>query len=197
MHFLRHYSGLEGRIWVSGPTGPRSFPILQSPCIWAYFLHTYLFISCYIPHQLVICLHLHSSLHFVVHSPSPCKSDAILFPPSPELFLLTQHLSTFVAYSSHHIVTLWSIAFNLCQKVPAKFHQISFTPHSYHSSLCDLPPFLSLGTLSLHMQTFLAATSSMLFLLQIQPSWSTMLSSSLFCITSFHSLLQLPLKEPY
>ena len=64
-----------------------------------------------LPHQLVSCLHLHSScVHFIVHSSSPCKSDAILFPPFPDFFLLTQHLSTFA------VLTIPSIAFNLYPK---------------------------------------------------------------------------------
>ena len=69
----------------------------SSVSIYLSLLPQYLSFHQLLPHQLVICLHLHSScVHFIVHSSSPCKSDAILFPPFPDFFLLTQHLSTFV-----------------------------------------------------------------------------------------------------
>ena len=152
------------------PQSHRSFPILQSPYLYVSILPPYLSF-----HQLlrtpsvgtsstlalILCL-------LVVHSPSPVKVMQYSF----HLFPTSSSHSTcpLSLYIFPTTLLPFRLGFNLCPKAFLVVQEVflqSFTNfhsllnHSYHSSLFDLPPFLSLGTLSLHLQTSLAATSSM------------------------------------
>ena len=81
------------------------FAIPHSPDACAHFFQTYPLVS--IPLYLLLlstCIYVFILLDsFTLQQ--QCK---VLFPPFPNLFLLTQHLSTFVTYISHFTATLMS-----------------------------------------------------------------------------------------
>ena len=105
---LYHYPSTYLQHFSSDPIYSWCFPILHSPDACAHFFQTYPLVS--IPLYLLLlstCIYVFILLDsFTLQQ--RCK---VLFPPFPNLYLLTQHLSTFVTYSSHFTATLCPISY--------------------------------------------------------------------------------------
>ena len=134
---LYHYPSTYLQHFSSDPTYTWCFPILHSLDVCVHFFQTYPLV--YSP-LLVTLLHLHLCVHFVglLHSAAAMQS---IFPPFINLYLLTQHLSTFVTHSSHFTATLCSSSY-LYPKPPLIVLEISL------QCLTNFLPFLTFAFLT-------------------------------------------------